>query len=150
MTKIRLVYFNARGRAELSRLILAQAGQEYEDVRISKDEWPAMKPGNTYKDEWPKDEFLLDCQNILNNISFVLVDMPGGQLPVLEIDGEKIGQSITIARFLANKFHLTGKTEIEKAKADMILDCIQDIGNGKDGLIILWHPFLFFWNKNYN
>ena len=80
---------------------------------------------------------LLDCQNILNNISFFLVDMPGGQLPVLEIDGEKIGQSITIARFLANKFNLTGKTEIEKAKADMILDCIQDIGNGKDGLIIL-------------
>ena len=63
--------------------------------------------------------------------------MPGGQLPVLEIDGEKIGQSISIARFLANKFNLTGKTEIEKAKADMILDCIQDIGNGKDGLIIL-------------
>ena len=51
MSKIRLIYFNARGRAELSRLILAQAGQEYEDVRISKDEWPAMKPGNTYKDE---------------------------------------------------------------------------------------------------
>ena len=48
MTKIRLIYFNARGRAELSRLILAQAGQEYEDVRITKDEWPAMKPGNTY------------------------------------------------------------------------------------------------------
>ena len=57
--------------------------------------------------------------------------MPGGQLPVLEIDGIKIGQSITIARYLANKFHLAGKTDIEKAQADMILDCIQDIGNGK-------------------
>ena len=57
--------------------------------------------------------------------------MPGGQLPVLEVDGEKIGQSIAIARLLANKFDLAGKTVIEKAKADMILDCIQDIGNGK-------------------
>ena len=57
--------------------------------------------------------------------------MPGGQLPVLEIDGIKIGQSITIARYLANKFKLAGKTDIEKAQADMILDCIQDIGNGK-------------------
>ena len=56
--------------------------------------------------------------------------MPGGQLPVLEIDGMKIGQSITIARYLANKFDLAGKTDIEKAHADMILDCIQDIGNG--------------------
>ena len=81
---------------------------------------------------------ILDCQNILNYFSFFLVDMPGGQLPVLEIDGEKIAQSITIARFLANKFNLTGKTEIEKAKADMILDCIQDIGNGKDGLMTSW------------
>ena len=51
MTKIRLIYFNARGRAELSRLILAQAGQEYEDVRISKDEWPAMKPGNIWMND---------------------------------------------------------------------------------------------------
>ena len=63
--------------------------------------------------------------------------MPGGQLPVLEIDGIKIGQSITIARFLANKFNLSGKNEIENAQADMILDYIQDIGNGNFFLIIL-------------
>ena len=44
MGKIRLIYFNARGRAELSRLILAHAGQYYEDVRIQKEEWPEMKP----------------------------------------------------------------------------------------------------------
>ena len=49
---------------------------------------------------------------------------------VLEIDGVKIGQSITIARLLANKFGLAGTTIIEKARADMILDCIQDIANG--------------------
>ena len=59
-----------------------------------------------------------------------VIGMPGGQLPVLEIDGIKIGQSITIARFLANKFNLSGKNEIENAQADMILDYIQDIGNG--------------------
>jgi len=44
MGKIKLFYFNARGRAELSRLILAQAGQDYEDVSIQKEEWPEMKP----------------------------------------------------------------------------------------------------------
>ena len=44
MGKIKLIYFDARGRAELSRLILAQAGQEYEDVRVKKEEWPSMKP----------------------------------------------------------------------------------------------------------
>ena len=41
---MKLIYFNARGRAELSRLILAEAGEEYEDVRINKEDWPAMKP----------------------------------------------------------------------------------------------------------
>ena len=63
--------------------------------------------------------------------------MPSGQLPVLEIDGVKIGESITIARLLANKFNLAGTTTIEKAQADMILDCIQDIGNGIHKLTLM-------------
>ena len=42
--KIKLIYFNTEGRAELTRLILAQAGVEFEDVRIKRDDWPAMKP----------------------------------------------------------------------------------------------------------
>lgn len=41
--KYKLTYFNLRGRGELIRLILAQAGVEYEDIRIEKDKWPAMK-----------------------------------------------------------------------------------------------------------
>ena len=35
--------------------------------------------------------------------------MPFGQLPILEVDGEKIAQSLTIARFLASEF---GKKKI--------------------------------------
>ena len=31
--KIKLTYFDVRARAELSRMILAQAGAEYEDCR---------------------------------------------------------------------------------------------------------------------
>ena len=41
---MKLIYFNARGRAELSRLILAQAGEDYEDKRVEREEWPALKP----------------------------------------------------------------------------------------------------------
>ena len=37
--KFKLTYFNGRGRGELSRLILAQAGVDYEDHRIGFDEW---------------------------------------------------------------------------------------------------------------
>ena len=37
--KLKLTYFNGRGRGELSRLILAHAGVDYEDHRIGFDEW---------------------------------------------------------------------------------------------------------------
>ena len=44
MSPVKLIYFNLKGRAELARLILAQAGVEYEDCRISKEDWLALKP----------------------------------------------------------------------------------------------------------
>ena len=57
--------------------------------------------------------------------------MPGGQLPVLEVDGFQMSQSITIARFLANKYKLAGSTPLEQAKADMVVDIAVDFFNGK-------------------
>jgi hypothetical protein len=42
--KVKLIYFNARGRAEIVRLILAQAEVEYEDKRVTGDEWKELKP----------------------------------------------------------------------------------------------------------
>lgn len=100
-SNIKLTYFNLRGRAEIPRLILAQAGVDYEDERIERDSWMALKP-NT----------------------------PCGQLPVLEYNGVKIAQSMTIARFLAKEFNLAGQNRIEEAKANMIVDCVTDIFNG--------------------
>ena len=38
-----LHYFNGRGRAEATRLIFIQAGQKFEDVRHTHDEWAKMK-----------------------------------------------------------------------------------------------------------
>ena len=35
----KLSYFDIRGRAEIIRLIFAQAGVEYEDNRIGQNEW---------------------------------------------------------------------------------------------------------------
>jgi len=101
MPQYKLTYFHYRARAEISRLILAQAGVEYEDIRVDRDtEWPARK-------DWA----------------------PFGQVPVLEVDGVKLCQSKTIARFLAIKHGLAGKTDLERAQADMIVDCIDDIYN---------------------
>ena len=47
MGKLTLYYFNLRGRAELSRLILAQGGADYEDTRIEFKDWPSLKPSKT-------------------------------------------------------------------------------------------------------
>ena len=43
--KMKLIYFNGRGKAEGVRLLLAAAGMEYENVRIKREEWPPMKEG---------------------------------------------------------------------------------------------------------
>lgn len=44
MPNYKLTYFNARARAELIRLIFAQAGVKYEDVRIPREDWQKHKP----------------------------------------------------------------------------------------------------------
>ena len=95
MVDYKLYYFNFRGRAEIVRLIFAAAGQKYEDVRFEAEGWL-----NEYK-----------------------AKSPLGQAPYLEIhDGGKvlkIGQSITIARYLARKFNLAGKDDEEQAEVEM-------------------------------
>ncbi|XP_070545470.1 hematopoietic prostaglandin D synthase-like [Ptychodera flava] len=103
MPTYKLTYFDLRGRAEPSRLLFAVAGVEYEDVRIQREQWPNEKASGKY---------------------------PFGQMPVLEVDGQVIAQSIAIARYLANEFGLAGKTNLEKAKVDMIVDAIGDVSKG--------------------
>lgn len=39
-----LFYFNVRALAEPIRFLFAYGGQEYEDVRVTRDEWPSLKP----------------------------------------------------------------------------------------------------------
>ena len=97
MSKIKLTYFNSKGRAETTRLILAQAGVAYEDNRVEKEDWPALK-----------------------------ASLPLGQLPILEVDGKTIGQSMAIARFCARRFGLAGKDEFEGAQADQAVDQVSD------------------------
>ena len=63
--------------------------------------------------------------NIFSNL-----ETPCGQLPVLCYNGVEIAQSMSVARFLANEFGLAGKTNLERARADMIVDCVADIFAG--------------------
>jgi glutathione S-transferase len=101
-TSYKLIYFALKGRAEVSRLILAYGGQEYEDLHNSFEAWPSYK------------------QN-----------MPFRQAPVLEItqDGKTtlLAQSGAIERYLANKFGLFGDNDLERARIDMINEQVLDI-----------------------
>jgi len=73
---------------------LAAAGQPYEDYRFERDQWPSIKPTT-----------------------------PLGNVPLLKVtEGSNtyiIAQSVTIGRFLARKFKMLGKTDIEQAEVEM-------------------------------
>lgn len=64
--------------------------------------------------------------------------MPFGKLPVLEVDGNVIGQSIAIARYLANKAGLAGNDDWESLMIDMVIGNIDDLRSGK------FKRFVFF------
>ena len=78
--------------------MLAYKGVEYEDCRITQDQWAALKPKT-----------------------------PFGSLPLLCYNGMELAQSMTIARFLARELNLAGKTRCEEACVDMVVDCVVDL-----------------------
>jgi len=98
MPEYKLSYFPLRSRAEPSRLLLTYGGIKFQDIRVTFDEWATVK-----------------------------ATTPMGQLPVLEVDGVKLCQTTAIARYLAKEFGLAGKTHLDQAKCDMLLEGIQDM-----------------------
>lgn len=44
MASFKLTYVNYRGRAELIRFILSQAGIEFEDIRLNPEKWNEVRP----------------------------------------------------------------------------------------------------------
>ncbi|CAH1248711.1 HPGDS [Branchiostoma lanceolatum] len=99
MPAYKLTYFNARGGAELIRLLFAAGEIPYEDVRVDRDKWLELKPKT-----------------------------PMGQVPILEVDGHVICQSMTVVRFIAREAGLLGKTLLDQARADMLLEGGMDVG----------------------
>ena len=43
MPSYKLTYFNARGVAEPSRMLLVHCGVEFEDIRVEREQWADMK-----------------------------------------------------------------------------------------------------------
>jgi len=103
MSEFKLHYFNARGKGELIRLVFAAAGVDYEDLRYKA---PRAETGL-------QDNLIFDAE--------AKASMPLGQLPVLEVDGVKFCQQLSIARFLARRFGLVGD-ELQALKVDMVVE----------------------------
>ena len=103
--KVKLTYFNLRGRGEPARLLLAYGGIKFEDCRLTPAfqdpaEWQKLKPSTPY-----------------------------GSLPLLDWDGTCIAQSMAVARFIARKVGLAGRNDLEAAQIDEIIDAINDLLN---------------------
>ncbi|XP_013148280.1 PREDICTED: glutathione S-transferase 2-like [Papilio polytes] len=98
MAKVKVTYFNVKALGEGIRMLLAYGGQEFEDIRVERDNWPELKPKT-----------------------------PFGQLPMLEIDGKQYAQSIAICRYLGRKYGLAGTTPEEDLIIDQNLDFFNDI-----------------------
>lgn len=57
--------------------------------------------------------------------------MPTGTVPVLEIDGKKLDQSIAICRLLAKKVGLSGSTDLENYEIDKVVYTVADLKDSK-------------------
>ncbi|KAK2151767.1 hypothetical protein LSH36_352g02010 [Paralvinella palmiformis] len=98
MPEYKFIYLPLRARGEISRLLFAVGGVAYEDCRVKDADWPSLKKTTPY-----------------------------GQLPILEVEGEVICQSRAIEIFLARRFGLCGKNDIQEAKVIMIRECCADL-----------------------
>ena len=110
---MKLVYFNGRGMAETSRLLLAVAGCDYEDFRYPLE----IIDMKTYK--FKRDDFDNDKKNGLLKKSM-------GKVPFLIVNGKTISQSKSIERYIAEKYHMFGESQEDKGLIDSYCEYLRD------------------------
>ena len=105
MPKPKLTYFDiAASRGEECRLALFVAGVDFEDNRLKRDAWMALKP-NT----------------------------PFGSLPTLEVEGKRtLSQSNAILSFIGRSHGLLPKDEWEAARMLSLMSAAEDLRHAVD------------------
>jgi prostaglandin-H2 D-isomerase / glutathione transferase len=97
--RVKLVYFDAPGKAEAIRLAFHIAGIEFTDERLNKVTWAALKP----------------------------TIGPYAQIPYLEVDDNRIFQSINIALYAGTITGLTVTDLLEECKMREAMLCCDDL-----------------------
>jgi glutathione S-transferase len=100
MSKPKLTYFDAPvSRGEECRLALHVAGVDFEDHRIKRDEWAALKPTTPY-----------------------------GSLPLFELPGQPVlAQSNAILVLIGRRYGLHPKDDLEAARHEAMMQSIEDL-----------------------
>jgi len=111
---VKLIYFNAKGRAEVARLYFAEAGVEYEDYRFptnADNDVNPSRPNDAYA-AWEKTG----------------KGVWGGQVPALELEnGFTLCQTRAIERYIATRWLLMPKDDVEAALADGVIEACNDV-----------------------
>uniref|UniRef100_A0A7S0IZC8 GST N-terminal domain-containing protein n=1 Tax=Calcidiscus leptoporus TaxID=127549 RepID=A0A7S0IZC8_9EUKA len=105
-------YFDARGAAEITRVLLALSGQQYTDHRYKIE---AKEGGGFSTPEFSADK---ESGALAANLN---------RAPLLEVDGTPIGQSKAIERYVAAQGGLMGATPLEAALIDSVAEHVRDV-----------------------
>lgn len=107
-----LRYFDARGAAEVSRVLLALSGTEYIDSRYKIE----PKEGGGFSTP----EFTSDKESgaLAPNLN---------RAPLFIVDDQKFGQSKAIERYVAAQGGLLGATPLEAAIIDSVAEHVRDV-----------------------
>src|SRR3954466_10390081 len=100
MQKPKLTYFNApMSRGEECRLALHIGGVDFEDNRLSRDQWMALKPST-----------------------------PFGSLPLFELPGSPVlAQSNAILVLIGRRYGLHPKDDVEAARHEAIMSYVEEL-----------------------
>lgn len=118
MTEYKLIYFDAKGLAETSRILFKIANVEFDDFRYPLE----ILDLSTFS--MIRDEFDADKKDGKLNLSM-------NKLPVLQVTNSNIVttlfQSKAIERYLASEFGLMGKSPFEKVMIDALCETVRDL-----------------------
>jgi glutathione S-transferase len=110
MSKPTLIYFASRGRAELIRLVLAEAGLDYQEHPVGRGTPPVNGR--------PTDLAALKASGALPFEAVPVWEEPGGF---------RLAQSLAITNHLARAHGLRGASAVEAARCDELLGAFEDV-----------------------